>query len=174
MNKPHYYYKVERECETSSLLDAFIEKCCDVSEQARQWAEKYGASSYIESPVGMAGGVVAVEFENTLGKEGWEKVEYCDGSLLFVPIADSEIESEMFALPVVSETELINILKFAPRENSKGRVMPFTFGNETPVLFKHNERWYVDMPYKCLAPGITEISRQKFLRYSKNEENKSL
>lgn len=160
--KPHYYYKAEKESEAGKGLQEFTDKCVEVSERARLWALAQGATGYIESQMGMAGGISAVEFENTLSKEGWERVEAPDGSVYFVPEPDSETEKEMFALPVVSEGEIINILRFKPRMSKSGKPLPVTFGNTTPVFFMYEDYWYMDMPYECEAEGVESITKGEF------------
>lgn len=164
MKRPHNYYKIHESSETGKNLQSFVDKCNEVSETARQWVEKQGGSSYFESPDGMSGGVSAVEFENTIAKEGWERVEGLNGVSAFFPVEGSELEKEMYALPIVSEAELIKILHFLPRMNSKGKAMPFTFGNTTPVLFVYNGYWYVDVPYECKHEDIEPIAEKEFLR----------
>lgn len=167
MNKnkrPHNYYKVNADTEVGKQLQALMDKCDEVSEQARQWAEKQGATSYLESPEGIAGGIAALEIENCLDKEGFERIVMPNNDVIFMPLEGSDLEKEMYALPIVSETEFINILKFKPRVNSKGQKMPFTFGNTTPICFKHLGMWYVDMPYECEADGLREAKEKEFYR----------
>ena len=167
MNKPHNYYKVNADTEVGKQLQALMDKCNEVSEQARQWAEAHGAASYYESPEGIAGGISALEFETSPLPEGWEQIELppSDGRVgVVLPVENSDLEKEMYALPIVSETEFINILKFKPRVNSKGQKMPFTFGNTTPICFKHMGMWYVDMPYECEAEGLREAKEKEFYR----------
>lgn len=165
MNKPHNFYKVLATSETGKALQALMDKCNEVSETARQWAERQGATSYYESPEGIAGGIVLLEFENEI-PVGFEPIplprEGGQGGAL--PIEGSDLEKEMFSLPVVSETEFINILHFKPRLNSKGKPMPFTFGNSTPVCFLYKDHWYVDMPYECEAEGMETIEEKEFYR----------
>lgn len=165
MNRPHYCYKTDADTEVGKQLKEFIDRCNEASETARQWAEKQGATSYIESPEGMAGGIAALEIENCLGREGFERIVMPNGNVIFMPESDSELEKEMYALPIVSEAELIRILRFKPRTNSKGKTLPFTFGNQTPVLFVHNDKWYVDMPYECQAEGLHRVDEKRFERY---------
>lgn len=161
--RPHYYYKTLATTEVGKMLQDFINRCNDASETARQWAEKQGATSYIESPEGMAGGIAALEIENCLGKEGFERIVMLNGNVVFLPEADSELEKEMYALPIVSESELIRILQFKPRLNSKGKLLPVTFGDQTPVVFLCGDYWYVDVPYECLADGLVSIKPHKFI-----------
>lgn len=144
-----------------------MDKCDEVSEQARQWAAKQGATSYYESPEGIAGGISALEFGTLPLPEGWEQIELppSDGRVgVGLPKEGSDLEKEMYALPIVSETEFINILQFKPRLNSKGKSLPFTFGNATPVCFLHHGWWYVDMPYECDAESLTRIDDREFYR----------
>ncbi len=169
MNRPHYFYTVAVDTETGKALQAFMNECTDADNAARKWAEEHGIETYYESPAGMAGGIVAVEFDNTIAKEGWEKLTSADGRVLFVPEADSDMEKEMYSLPVVSETKLIGILGFKQKVHKKdGKPMPFTFGEETPVVFLNNGKWYVDVPYECSAPGCRTIAESKFERHKRS------
>lgn len=164
MKKAKHYYSATAESETGKRLQAFMKKCAAAEEQARQWAEKIGADHYYESPNGMAGGVGAVEFDNTLSKEGWEKVVTPDGRILFYPEPDSDIEKEMFALPVVSETELIGILRFVHDNKKEGQLPMYTFGNETPIIFLHHGLWYIEVPYQSADTTLTPIEEKEFYR----------
>ena len=170
MNKnkrPHNYYKVNADSEVGKQLQALMDKCNEVSEQARQWAEKHGATSYYESPEGIAGGISALDFGTSPIPDGWEQIELppSDGRVgVGLPKEGSLEEQEMYALPIVSETEFIAILQFKPRVNSKGQRMPFTFGNTTPICFKHMGMWYVDMPYECEAEDVHPCTEKDFYR----------
>lgn len=164
MKKAKHYYSATAESETGKRLQAFMKKCAAAEEQARRWAEKIGADHYYESPNGMAGGVGAVEFDNTLSKEGWEKVVTPDGRILFYPEPDSDIEKEMFALPVVSETELIGILRFVHDNKKEGQLPMYTFGNETPIIFLHHGLWYIEVPYQSADATLTQIEEKEFYR----------
>ena len=106
MKKPHYYYQISVTSDTADQLQVFVDQCADAAEQARQWAEKQGADHYIESPKGMAGGIVAVEFDNTIAKEDWERIDTPTGDVYFVPADGSALEKEMKKLPVVNEAAL--------------------------------------------------------------------
>ncbi len=161
-NKPHYYYRFAEESNTGKQLQAFFAACADAQEQARAWAEKQGAKSYFESANGMAGGVVLVEFENCIAKEGWEKMTAPDGSVFFYPAPDSALEKEMSALPIVSEMKLIPILSLKAKKTKTGKPVPFTFGGETPILFLHHGFWYVDVPYVSEADGAEKIEERAF------------
>ncbi len=166
MKKPHYYYKVAARSRVGMLLKEFLDQCHEAEEKARQWAYEYGASSYYESPEGMAGGVAAVEFTNTISKDGWEYIATPDGRVMFLPEADSELEKEMYALPIVSEMQLIGILSFKPKTNKEGtKAKPFTFGDTTPVVFLHEGHWYVDVPYESGAEECFAIGAKQFLRH---------
>lgn len=162
--RPHFYYKIAADGTVGVKLQEFMNLCADAEEKARQWAERQGASSYYESPDGMAGGVAAVEFANAIAKDGWEKVAAPKGESIFLPEADSDLEKEMYALPVVSETQLIGILALKPRKNRKGQSLPFTFGNVTPVIFKHHDYWYVDVPYESENASAVSIDEKDFYR----------
>lgn len=164
MNRPHFFYKAWHESEVAKQLQAFTDKCNEVSETARLWAEKQGATSYIESPDGMAGGIAALEIENCISKEGFERVVMPNGNVIFMPEPDSDLEKEMYALPIVSEAELINILGMKPRVNSKGQSLPITFGDTTPIVFLHHGFWYVDVPYECEKEGLERIAEKEFYR----------
>lgn len=160
--RPHYYYRFAKDTATGKQLQTFFAACADAQEQARVWAEKQGAKSYFESTNGMAGGVTLVEFENCIAKEGWEKMTAPDGSVFFYPAPDSPLEKEMMALPVVSEMKLIPILSFMERKTKDGRPLPFTFGDETPIIFLHHGFWYVDIPYESEAEGAERIEERAF------------
>ena len=164
MKKVKHYYSVGAESETGKRLQAYMNKCAAAEEQARQWAEKVGADHYYESPNGMAGGICAVEFENTLSKEGWEKVVTPDGRAFFYPEPNTQLEKEMYDLPVVSETELIGILSFIPEKGKDGAPLPYTFGNETPIVFLHHGLWYVEVPYPSSDATLTHITEKEFYR----------
>ena len=164
MKKAKYYYSATAESETGQRLQAFMHKCAVAEEQARQWAEKMGAGHYYESPNGMAGGVSAVEFDNITSKEGWEKVVTPDGRSLFYPEPDSDIEKEMFDLPVVSEMELIGILRFVHDNKKEGRLPVYTFGNQTPIIFLHHGLWYMEVPYPSSDTTLTAITEKSFYR----------
>ncbi len=171
MKRPHYYYAVAEDSETGKALQAFMNECAEADNAALKWAEDHDIETYYESPVGMAGGIVAVEFENTIAKEGWEKLTSADGRIMFVPEADTELEKEMFSLPVVSETKLIAILGFKQKAHAKdGKPLPFTFGEETPIVFLNNGKWYVDVPYECSAPGCRDITKSKFKLHQRSAD----
>lgn len=164
MKKLHYYYKTTDDGHVGVALQAFMDKCAKADETARQWAEEHGASQYYESPEGMAGGVSAVEFANSVSHDGWERISTPDGRVVFMPVADSDLEKEMYALPVVSEAELIAILSFLPRKTDKGLPLPFTFGNTTPIVFLHHGYWYVDVPYESGDLSMVSIDGKEFYR----------
>lgn len=162
--RPEHFYRFAEDSTVGKQLHDFFAECADAQEQARVWAEKQGAKSYYESPDGMAGGVGLVEFENCLSKEGWESMTTPDGSLLFYPAPDSALEKEMYALPVVSEMKLIPILSFKPRKTKDEKPVPFTFGNETPVLFLHYGYWYAKVPYESEAECAESIMEREFYK----------
>lgn len=164
MNKPHYFYKTTDDGHVGAQLQEFMNRCAEAEEKARQWAEKQGASHYYESPDGMAGGVGAVEFDNTIAKDGWEKITTPDGRVFFLPMEGTDLEKEMYSLPVVSESELIGILNFIPRKNKAGLPLPFSFGDQTPVIFRHHGYWYIDVPYQAADISITPIEEKEFNR----------
>lgn len=164
MKKQHFYYKISDDGIVATHLQGFMNECAEAEEKAREWAERQGASHYIESPDGMAGGVVAVEFDNTIAKDGWDKVTTPDGTTYFMPMADTDLEKDMYALPIASEAKLIGILALKPRKNKMGLPLPFTFGNTTPVIFKHHEYWYVDIPYESTDASFMPITEKEFLR----------
>lgn len=164
MKKVKYYYTAFAVSETGKRLQEFMNKCAVAEEQARQWAEKMGADHYYESPNGMAGGVVAVEFDNTMSKEGWEMFATPGGRALFYPEPDSDIEKEMFDLPVVSEMELIGILSFVHDKKKEGQLPMYTFGNETPIIFLHHGLWYIEVPYQSADATLTPITEKEFYR----------
>lgn len=163
-NKPHYYYKTTDEGQIGVKLQEFMKRCSEAEEIARQWALKVGASHYYESAEGMAGGVGAVEFDDNADKEGWEKIETPDGRTFYLPEEGSELEKEMYSLPVVSEAELIGILNFIPQKYKNGLPLPFSFGNETPVVFLYRGYWYIDVPYRTADISVTPIEEKEFYR----------
>lgn len=164
MNKPHHYYKFAATSITGGQLQEFMNRCKNAEEKARQWAEKQGASSYYESLDGMAGGVSAVEFADTTGKDGWDKIVTSDSREFYLPMEGTDLEKDMYSLPVVSEAELITILSLVPLKTAKGLSLPFTFGNTTPVVFLHHGYWYVDVPYVSADISAQRIDEKIFNR----------
>lgn len=164
MKRPNYYYKTWRESAVGLQLQTFLYRCNEASEKSRQWAEQQGADSYIESPDGMAGGIAALIFDNSISVEGFEKVTLPDETIIFVPTPDSDLEKEMYALPIVSETEIISIMQFKPRMSKDNKPLPFTFGDQTPILFLHNGWWYINVPYESDADSITAIDEREFYK----------
>ena len=180
--RPHNYLKIAEESETGKKLKAFLAECSEASEKARAWVEKQGGDTYYESPEGFAGGVVMVEFKDTISKEGWINVQTPtkDGmksTSLFVPEENSELEKEMMALPVVNEAALIAILQFKPKmakdKDGKEVPLPFTFGNTTPVLFLHHGFFYTDVPYESTNTDCQAITEKEFLRRKMAAVNES-
>ena len=90
MKKPHYFYKISATSNVGRDIQAFMHRCQEAEEKAREWADKQGASSYYESPEGMAGGVGAVEFADTTGRDGWDKEVSPDGRVFFFPIEGTD------------------------------------------------------------------------------------
>lgn len=164
MKKPHYYYKVSAESNVGRDIQAFMTRCQEAEEQALEWVKKQGAEHYYESPVGMAGGVVAVEFADTTEREGWDKEVSPDGRVFFFPIEGSDLETEMNALPVVSEAELFAILNLQPKRTKDYLPLPMTFGNSTPIVFLHQGYWYADVPYVSADMTLTKIDEKDFYR----------
>lgn len=164
MKKPHYYYKVSAESNVGRDIQAFMNRCQEVEEQALEWVKKQGAEHYYESPEGMAGGVGAVEFADTTEREGWEKEVSPDGRVFFFPIEGSDLEREMNALPVVSEAELFAILNLQPKRTKDNLPLPMTFGNSTPIVFFHQGYWYSDVPYMSADMTLTKIDEKDFYR----------
>lgn len=70
----------------------------------------------------------------------------------------------MFALPVVSETELIGILRFVHDNKKEGQLPMYTFGNETPIIFLHHGLWYIEVPYLSADATLTPITEKEFYR----------
>lgn len=173
--RPHYYYKIAADTQAGKALREFSDKCREADETAREWAAAHGAANYYESPAGMAGGVAAVDFgDTTIGKDGWERVTAPDGRMLFVPQPDTDLEKEMYALPIVSEVALIGILRFKRRISAKtGKPLPFTFGDATPVVFLHQGYWYADVPYESEAEEAAPISDKEFYRRKMAATNES-
>ena len=164
MKKPHYYYKVSVESNIGRDIQAFMTRCQEAEEQAREWVKKQGAEHYYESPEGMAGGVGAVEFADTTEREGWDKEVSPNGRVFFLPIEGSDLEREMNALPVVSEAELFGVLDLQPKRTKDNLPLPMTFGNSTPIIFLHNDYWYVDVPYMSANVTLIMIEEKEFYR----------
>lgn len=171
--RPHFYYAISENTETGKRIVGFMKECEEASERARQWALEHGAESYYESPNGMAGGICAVEFANTIAKEGWERVEV-NGGVYWLPEGGSETETEMYALPVVSETQLIGILDLKQIvSTTAGQPLPYTFGSETPVIFKRGEYWYADVPYQSTSADCAEVKENDFWKERTLAESES-
>ena len=115
MKKLHYYYKILAISNVGEELQKFMHRCQEAEQKALDWAKKHGAEHYYESPDGMAGGVGAVEFAETVAHDGWDRTETPDGRVLFFPMEGTDLEKEMNALPVVSEAELIGIFSLQPK-----------------------------------------------------------
>lgn len=164
MKKPHYYYKISATSNVGRDIQTFMHRCQESEEKARKWVERQGASGYYESPEGMAGGVGAVEFADTTGRDGWDKEVSLDGRVFFFPIEGTDLEKEMNALPVVSETELFGILSLQPKLTKDNLPLPMTFGNSTPIVFLHQGYWYADMPYVSADMTLTNIEEKEFYR----------
>lgn len=162
--RPHLYFKVSADTPTGRRLQDFVGRCARAQEEARQWAEAQGASEYLESPDGMAGGVGAVAFSEGDKAKGWESVKAADGTVWYLPEPDSDLERGMYALPVVSEAELIAVLSLRSRMSKSGKPMPFTFGDETPLVFRHHGFWYADIPYESEASECELIGEKEFFR----------
>ena len=164
MKKPHYYYKVSAESNVGRDIQAFMTRCQEAEEQALEWVKKQGAEHYYESPEGMAGGVGAVEFADTTEREGWDKEVSPDGRVFFFPIEGSDLEREMNAIPVVSETELFAILDLQPKRTKDNLPLPMTFGNTTPIIFRYKGYWYFDAPYQSNDSNVALIDEHYFNR----------
>lgn len=165
MKKPHYFYKITATSNVGRDIQAFMLRCQDAEEKAREWVERQCASGYYESPDGMAGGVGAVEFADTTAHDGWDRKEIPDGRVLFFPMEGTDLEKEMAALPVVSETELISILSLQPRRSPKdNKPMPMSFGDRTPIVFLHHGFWYMDVPYVSADITLLKIEEKEFYR----------
>ena len=164
MKKPHYYYKVSAESNVGRDIKAFMHRCQESEEKAREWVEKQGGSGYYESPEGMAGGVGAVEFADNADHDGWDKEETPDGRVLYFPVVGSDLEKEMNALPFVSEAELFGIPDLQPKRTKDNLPLPMTFGNSTPIVFLHQGYWYADVPYASADMTLTKIEEKEFYR----------
>ena len=70
----------------------------------------------------------------------------------------------MKALPIVSETELFDILDLQPNRTKDNLPLPMTFGNSTPIIFLHDGYWYVDVPYMSANVTLTNIEEKEFYR----------
>lgn len=164
MEKPHYFYKVSVDKKVARDIQTFMYRCQDVEQTALNWARKQGAEHYYESSEGMAGGVGAVEFADTTGRDGWDKEVSPDGRVLFFPMEGTDLEKEMAALPVVSEAELIGILNLQPKRTKENLPLPMSFGNRTPIVFLHQGYWYMDVPYVSADMTLTQIEEKEFYR----------
>lgn len=164
MKKPHYYYRIAATSKVGEKLQDFMTRCQEAEEKARQWAEKVGAIHYYESAEGMAGGVGAVEFADTTGRDGWDKEVSPDGRVFFFPMEGTDLDKEMNALPVVSELELIAIMNLVPNFTDKNLPMPMTFGNSTPIVFLYHGYWYADMPCASAELSVERIEEKEFYR----------
>lgn len=162
MKKPHYYYRIAATSKVGEKLQEFFNKCQEAEEKAREWAEKVGASGYYESPEGMAGGVGAIEFADTNERDGWDKETSPDGRVFFFPMAGTDLDKEMNALPVVSELELIAIMNLVPNFTDKNLPTPMTFGHSTPIIFLHHGYWYADIPYASAELSVERIEEKEF------------
>ena len=188
--RPHNYLKIAEESETGEKLKAFLAECSEASEKARAWVEKQGGDTYYESPEGFAGGVEMVEFKNTINRKDWTNVQVPtkDGwqsTSLFVPEENSELEKEMMALPVVSEMNLIGILLLKPIEakdkdgnpikdqDGNAVILPFSFGNTAPALFRYRGFWYTDVPFESLSDDCQVITEKEFYRRRMSATNES-
>nr|DAO57366.1 MAG TPA: hypothetical protein [Caudoviricetes sp.] len=164
MTKPHYFYKVSVDKKVARDIQTFMYRCQDAEQTALNWARKQGAEHYYESPDGMAGGVGAVEFADTTGRDGWDRTETPDGRVLFSPMEGTDLEKEMAALPIVSEAELIGILNLQPKRTKENLPLPMSFGNRTPIVFLHHGFWYIDVPYVSADMTLTQIEEKEFYR----------
>lgn len=179
--RPHNYLKIAEESETGKKLKAFLAECSEASEKARAWVEKQGGDTYYESPEGFAGGVEMVEFKNTINRKDWTNVQVptkngWQSTSLFVPEENSELEKEMMALPVVSEMNLIGILLLKPIEakdkdgnpikdkDGNAVILPFSFGDTAPALFRYRGFWYTDVPYESLSDDCQVITEKEYRR----------
>ena len=164
MKKPHYFYKVSATSDVGREIQNYMNRCRDAEQQALEWAKKHGAEHYYESPDGMAGGVGAVEFADSSERDGWDKEMSPDGRVFFFPMAGTDLEKEMNALPVVSEAELIGIFSLQPKRTKNNLPLPMTFGDNTPIVFLHQGFWYADMPYVSADMTLTQIEEKEFYR----------
>lgn len=164
MKKPHYFYKVSATSDVGREIQNYMNRCQDAEQQALEWAKRHGAEHYYESPDGMAGGVGAVEFADSSERDGWDKEVSPDGRVFFFPMAGTDLEKEMNALPVVSEAELIGIFSLQPKRTKNNLPLPMTFGDSTPVVFLHQGFWYADVPYVSADMTLTQIEEKEFYR----------
>ena len=164
MKKPHYYYKVSAESNVGRDIQAFMTRCQEAEEQAREWVKKQGAEHYYESPEGMAGGVLAVEFADNAEHDGWDKDVILDGIVLYFPVEGSDLEKEIKTLPVVSVAELFGILDLQPKRTKDNLPLPMTFGNSTPIIFLHECYWYADVPYVSANVTLSKMEEKEFCR----------
>lgn len=164
MKKPHYFYKVSATSDVGREIQNYMNRCQDAEQQALEWAKRHGAEHYYESPDGMAGGVGAVEFADSSERDGWDKEVSPDGRVFFFPMAGTDLEKEMNALPVVSEAELIGIFSLQPKRTKNNLPLPMTFGDNTPIVFLHQGFWYADVPYVSADMTLTQIEEKEFYR----------
>ena len=152
-------------------MQEFFNKCQEAEEKAREWSVKQGAIAYFESPEGMAGGVVAVEFADTHDRDGWDKEVAPEGRVFFFPVEGTDLDKEMNALPIVSEIELISIMNLVPKHTKDHLPMPMSFGDSTPIVFLHHDYWYAEMPYASADLSVERIGEQEFYRRKKAATN---
>ena len=164
MKKPHYFYKISATSNVGEELQKFMTRCHEAEEQALEWVKKQGAEHYYESPEGMAGGVLAVEFADNAEHDGWDKYVILDGSVLYFPVEGSDLEKEINTLPVVSEAELFGILNLQPKRAKDNLPLPMTFGDSTPIVFLHHGYWYADVPYCSGSHDCEQITEKEFYR----------
>lgn len=162
MKKPHFFYKTKEDTPVGQNLQQFINDCDAAAETARLWALAHGVQVYYESAEGMAGGIAAVEFSDDKPREWWECIAEHGEQKFFAPVAGTDLEQEMYALPVISEFKLIGILDFKRRFKSDGTPLPVTFGGTTPRLFLLQGYWFIDVPYECTARGLESIDMKEF------------
>lgn len=91
----------------------------------------------------------------------------------------------MMGLPVVSEMNLIGILLLKPIEakdkdgnpikdkDGNAVILPFSFGNAAPALFKYRGFWYTDVPYESLSDDCQVITEKEFYRRRMSATNES-
>lgn len=189
-----FFYKTDAESQLGKAITAFFEKCNDVTKQAEEFVASCGASEYLESPLGMAGGVSFVIFPDNVTPDAavWRKVNINGvGECYDVNVPDDfdpakvrerdqdaqpltiaeHIELARIDLPVCSEVELAAMMR--PKIIVKdGKVVPQVM-TETPSIFHSNKCWYIAVPFECEADDLQSIQEKTFYRRRLATLNKS-
>ena len=162
--KPHHYFKIAAGSGVGKMLQGFMDKCQEADKKACAWADKQGATAYLELADGFAGGIGTLIYSTEPHIEDMEVICERDGEYYCCPKANTDLLKEMSALPVVNELELMGILALKQITTSDGRPLPMTFGKTTPPLFRYHDYWYTDVPYESTSDDCKEIKAKEFLR----------